>query len=554
MDLALAGPDTTALEVVRFASGRPITKPYSRGELLGMAKRAALSLIGRGVSPGDCVVLSISDAASFFSFFVATQCIGAIPVPVPSISELPEQGYMDRLSSIVFDSRPRALVVDDASGPANMPSPLFGNVAVLEASSAVVADGAAGAPERFQPKRPPHEIAFLQYTSGSTGAPKGVVVRHSNLTANLSAIIEVAEVGSDDVVFSWLPLFHDMGLVVGLLLGLTVGIPTYVARPKAFALRPDAWLRAIHTFRATFSGGPNFAFSSLARRVPDRAVNDLDLSCWRLAFDGAEMVDPDTVRAFLGRYCPLGFRESSFRAAYGLAEATLVVAFPRPGMRTRIDCIDRWTLSTRGIAVPRRPDASGAVSYTSVGQAVPGHLVRILALNSSEELPERHLGEIVVSGPSVSPGYFTDLLAGHAPRSELRTGDVGYIADGELYVVDRLKDVLVIAGRKIVPTDVERVIGAIGGVRPGAIVAFSARGPHGTDELYIAAGLEARGMKIKAAIESAVRESLSRHFGLSAAGVFLLRPGHLPKTSSGKLRRSSCRSMLEAGQLANGTE
>jgi acyl-CoA synthetase (AMP-forming)/AMP-acid ligase II len=393
------------------------------------------------------------------------------------------------------------------------------------------------------------EVAFLQYTSGSTGNPKGVLVLHSNLLANLRAIAEGSSMCLQDVSYSWLPLFHDMGLIAGLLLGLYAGIPTYVARPKTFVTRPDTWLHAITRFGASISAGPNFAFGVLARIAHRRAPQGVDLSSWRLAFDGSERIDPETVREFVRYYAPHGFRAESLRPAYGLAECTLAASFARPGRPVRFDRVARGRIIEDGIArPPDRTVPSDSVEYTSVGTAVPGHRLRILAVNSSQELPERHVGEIVIEGPSVSPGYFRDQTWVRTARRELRTGDLGYLADGELFIVDRLKDLIIVAGRKYAPADIEQVVGRVLGVRAGAVAAFSAR-RNASEELFIIAARDASVKVERDQVENRVHHAVYEHFGVTPADVFVVHANHIPRTSSGKLRRSECRRMLESGLL-----
>jgi acyl-CoA synthetase (AMP-forming)/AMP-acid ligase II len=539
------GPDEECFHTVTFVERAPVATAYSNAQLFSRVERYASMLEDRGVKRGDSVVLSVADSGSFVSCLLAAQCLGAIPVPAPSLSDSSSGMYLRRLRSIVEDAEPVITIVDDVAA-GNVMREVLGDASICVSDEGLL-DVRRTRPKAFDPNRAPDEVAFLQYTSGSTGNPRGVVVLHRNLVANIQGILQGAAMTRDDVIYSWLPLFHDMGLVAVLSLGLYAGLRTYVASPRTFMLRPDSWLRAITAFRATFSAAPNFAFDVLAHKVPDRAIADLDLRSWRLAFDGAEPVHAATMAAFTERFAAHGFRASSFRPAYGLAECTLAASFPRPETPNSVSIVHRAELQEHEFARPAGGGERQVVSHTSVGVAIPGHEIRVVTPTGVDR-PERHVGEIVVRGPSVTPGYFRELAAGVPARSELRTGDLGYIADGELYVVGRLKDMLIVAGKKYAPSDIEHRIGIVDGIRRNHVVVF-AIAHNGTDAAYAAVALEPGMGSRRMEIVKEIHRVVMADFGLSLADVAIMRPGDLPRTSSGKAMRSSCAMLYRANRL-----
>jgi acyl-CoA synthetase (AMP-forming)/AMP-acid ligase II len=509
---------------------------------------AAAELQQAGVGSGDRVLLCVARPEDFFAFFMACQGLRAIPVPLPSITEfkLPT-AFQDRIRSVAKDCTPRALVVDSLSRWQSIAEGSLKDIHVVDAAS--TSKGSERAPEvsGFNLDRSFDEPAFLQYTSGSTGSPRGVVVDHYNLVANFRAIVETAGFGATDRSFSWLPLFHDMGLIGGFLLGIYMGTPTYVMEPKYFVLRPEAWLRGLSESRATYTVGPNFAYNIVARRLPDRALAGLDLSALRLAFDGAEPIDAETARAFVERLSRCGIRNTAFYPVYGLAECTLGAAFPDPETPLRTDRIDRAALGSEQRAVPVSTESTDdALEVVSVGSVVRGHRLRVLALDSDDPLPDRFVGEIAISGPSVARGYYNQ------PNSlvrEHRTGDLGYLADGQLYIVDRLKDLIIVAGNNLAPTDIERVVGEIPGLMRGSAVALGVRSPNGTEDLVIVAAVDPSSWRILDEIKKAVRARVLEYFGVTASDICLVAPGSIPKTSSGKVQRAACRALYESDTL-----
>jgi acyl-CoA synthetase (AMP-forming)/AMP-acid ligase II len=545
-----ARPHEPAFYDVSFGAGqRANAAPQTWEAIDRRARRAASALVRAGIKSGDRVVLCLVNPARFLSFFLGAQVLGAIPVPLPSASEQKaKEAFRDRVDAVIADCRPGAMVVDTRADLEAVDAEVAERTVIVDAAASEVDEPGPAPTVRFD--RSPDEIAYIQYTSGSTGSPKGVLVTHANLMANLRAIADAADLGPSDIGFNWLPLYHDMGLIGGFLLGLYVGGGGYVMPTRVFIGGPALWLRAMSQFKATFASAPNFAFSLLARHMREDAVAALDLSHWRRAFNGAEPIDRSTLDAFLVRFAAAGLRAGTMCPVYGLAECTLAVSIPAPDAEPRYDFVDRETLGRerRAVAVDRSDPA--ATCFVGVGRAVPEHRIRILDPGGDAELPERHVGEVAVVGPSVTPGYYKKDGQDGPPRHELRTGDLGYLADGELYIVDRLKDLLIIGGRNIVPSDLERTISAVPGIRYGAVVAFSIRGSAGTEDLYVVAGAAQRAMHDPHTREL-IKAAVYRHFAVVPKEVVLVQPGVVPKTSSGKIQRAACRALYVAGAFTS---
>lgn len=539
-------PRAPAFYGVKVIGKDLVERAFSYRRLDRMVRHAASELHAIGVRPEDRVILCLSRADRFFAYLMGTLVLGAVPVPLPALLEhqLP-RSFSERIQSVSENCAPSAVVVDSMKGWSEATEGVELRAAVINAK-ATPFEREAPYVEGLDFERSFDEIAFIQYTSGSTGDPKGVVIDHYNLVANFRAIAEGASFGPDDCSFSWLPLYHDMGLVGGFLLGVYMGTRTYVMATRHFVARPDAWLRGMSRYRATYTVAPNFAYNLAARRLPDSTLEGLDLSSLRLAFNGAEPIDRKTMQEFIERFARYGFRRNGMYPVYGMAECTLAALFPPPGRLPHYDVIDRGALTAEKRAKPASENALNAVSHVSLGHPLPGMSVRIVSLDGDDELPDRQLGEVLVSGPSVTRGYF-----GRATQiEELRTGDIGYRADDEFYIVGRRKDLIIVSGRNMAPIDVEQVAGRVEGVAEGSVAAFGVEGSDGTEELVIVAALNPRSWRGLEEVRDEIRSSVAQHFQVPVKDVCIVSPGSIPKTSSGKIRRLQCKQDYEAGRLA----
>ena len=524
-DFAMRTPAKLALGAVVLTSNDLTLEAFSYAELWARSCGAAQELAERGIGQGDRVCISVAQPERFVPWFIGTLMLGAIAVPVPGRSPwLTPRSLGDRLQGILKDAAPRLFLSDS---PAEIGA-FLGNasVPIVEAFT----------PDPSECVRWPFpasgQPAFLQYTSGSTGDPKGVIVTHGNLDASCRAMASAAGFRASDSMFSWLPLYHDMGLVGGVLLFLHQGLPTYVARTSSFVAIPDLWLRGIAKFRTTVSVAPPFAYDLCTERVRPARIEGVDLSCWRLAFVGAEPIAASVLDAFAERFARHGFRKDALYPVYGLAEATLGVTIPVPGAPLAI--------STLPGGRPQRHVGNGA--------ALPGHEVTIRNRESGALEPEGVVGEVCVSGPSITLGYWN--RAPRSPGTPLRTGDLGCVLDGQLYVVDRVKDLIIIAGQNYAPADVERSLAHVEGLRRGRIVAFSLPGTA-TETLHVVAETRRDFTGSAAKLRADMAETLLREFGLRLTSCALVPGGTLEQTTSGKLRRHAARERLLRGDWSS---
>ncbi len=417
-----------------------------------------------------------------------------------------------------------------------------------------VLPGAANVPSADRWERPDHDperLVILQYTSGSTSEPKGVMIPDRVLSANIDACCEAAELGVGETMVSWLPLYHDMGLVGFLALPMTKGVDVVQAAPQDFMAKPGNWMQWISEYGGTATAGPNFSWV-LATRALKRAEG-LDLSTLTLALSGAEPVDPKAVDAFVAAAEPFGFRAGSVFPAFGMAETAIGASFPKRGAGLQCDTVDREVLERTRVAKPVEIDdpddlAVRARRLPMLGTAVPGMEMKIADPDTREALPERHVGELLLRGTSVTPGYYKREAATQALFHDdwLCTGDLAYVLDGQLILCGRIKDVIIVGGRNVFPEDIERAVGGLEGVRAGNVIAFGMEGYKGKESVVVVAEVRADDLD---AVRHDIHHRTLEVCGLPPRDIMLVRPGTLPKTSSGKLQRAKCKEHYLAEDL-----
>jgi acyl-CoA synthetase (AMP-forming)/AMP-acid ligase II len=517
----------------------------SYAELYDASRRIARALREAGLRRGDLVALILPDAEQFLTALFGASIAGVIPAslyPPATSTDVPR--YLELTSAILRASGARAVVTTDTLAPE------FDTVRrMCPELSLVLSFDRLDAPAH-QPDRAASmdDIAFVQFTSGSTSSPKGVALTHANLSANIDAFTgpSGAATSAEDVGVSWLPLSHDMGLV-GLALGaLYTKRPCVLIPPQMFVKRPAEWLRAITRHRGTISFAPNFAYDLCLRRVKD--LSGLDLSSWRVAGCGAEPIHAPTLAAFAEKFAGVGFRDTSFLPCYGLAEHVLAATFPPRGRRPRTEEVSTGDLVERRVAVPhdgQRP----SVSLVSCGSALPAHRMQILG-DDGRPAPERHVGEILLAGPSVMLGYYRQsALTEQTIRDGwLHTGDLGYLSGGELFVCGRAKDIIIVNGRKYHPQDLEWAVDGLGGVRRGRVVAFGAAQSGRADRVVIV--VEPSGAVAADVLTQTIRRQIGDLFGLYVDDVAIVRSGTVGRTTSGKVQRAATKARYERGELS----
>lgn len=536
-------------EAIVYQRSDGTRRAVSGAALLERSQRVAAALRGQGVARGDRVLLMLTAQADFVDAFFGAMWADAVPVPLfPPLFSSRLEDFVANFGKIASNADAKVLVASQAivSAAKGFADQLGDGLRVLSPSSW---DDAG---ERLEeaPTNGPADLALLQYTSGSTGTPKGVALSHANLLANVRAIGRAIDLDEDDVGVSWLPLYHDMGLI-GTLGTLYWGGRVICLSPLDFAKDPATWLRAISEHRGTLSPAPNFAFRRCLR-LSDEEVAGLDLSTWRVAFNGAEPVDAKTLQDFAARFAPHGFRTSALYPVYGLAEHTLAVSFPVLGQGPYVDSVDRSRLASSGVAASVPAEHPDAVSFVSVGTPLEGVSVEIRD-DRGDAVPEGHVGEVVVRSASVMTGYFRDAAATAEVLSGgwLNTGDLGYLKAGMLYITGRSKDLVIRAGRNYYPQDIEAAVTDVKGVRAGRVVAFSVPADDYSDdeEVVVLAETGVSEETPPADLIQDIAIAVAARVGFRPHRVALCERGALPITSSGKVRRRVARTKFLDGRL-----
>ncbi len=535
------------------ADGRPALVTWR--EIHDDARAVGAALQAKGLLPGDHVAVLGPTSRELLTIVRGCWLAGVASMVLP----LPMR--MGSLDAFIESTRGRIrhgdaklVLIDDQL--ADFYTAVEGDPPIEPMRS--ILPGAPNVPsgDRLEiPDHDPERLVILQYTSGSTSEPKGVMIPDRVLSANVDAACIAGDIGQGETLMSWLPLYHDMGLVGCLAIPMTKGIDLVQAAPQDFLAHPGNWMQWLSDYECTATAGPNFSWVLATRAL--KRMTDLDLSPLTLALSGAEPVDPKAVEAFVAEASRFGFDAGGVFPAFGMAEVAIAGTFPQRGRGLRTDTVDRIVLETERIAKPievRDPDefAVTARQLPLLGPAVPGLEMKVVDPETFEELPERHVGELLLRGTSVTPGYYKrpDATAALFRDGWLCTGDLAYLLDGELVMCGRIKDVIIVGGRNVFPEDIERAVGPLDGVRAGNVIAFGMDGYKGKESVVVVA--EARLTDTSGDL-GAVRDRI-HHRALEVSGlpprdIMLVQPGTLPKTSSGKLQRSKCKDEYLAEEL-----
>jgi acyl carrier protein len=528
--------------------------PLSYRDLWNGALLYAARLADQGVGPGQTVAIMLPTSKEYLFCFYGVLLAGGIPVPLYPPARLATiEDHMTRHVGVLKSAGASVMVTI----PEAKPLAWLLRAQVESLRAVMVPADFTGNASGFAPVRGRGgHIGFLQYTSGSTGNPKGVVLTHANLLANVRAMAKGARATTEDVFVSWLPLYHDMGLIGGCFATMYCGFPVVLMSPLAFLSRPSQWLRTIHRHRGTISGGPNFSYELCLRRIQDAELEGLDLSSWRFAFNGAEPVSPETMSAFEERFSRWNFGKNRLSPVYGLAEASVGLAFTPPGKPWQVDRLDRDEFTRSGRALAARPDDPAPLRVVGCGYVLPEHDMRVVDA-AGLELPDCSEGQLQFRGPSATTGYYRNPEATRSLFSGdwVNTGDRAYMSQGMLYITGREKDIIIKGGRNISPYELEEAIGDLPRIRRGCVAVFgSVDKQSGTERVIVLAETRSRDTALDEDLRHRINELAVGLIGAPVDDIVLAPPHTVPKTSSGKIRRVAAREYYERGPSAVGTQ
>ena len=523
-------------------------------ELRDQAIDLAGRLTGLGCVKGDRVGIVAETDPMFHRFFFASLYAGLIPVALPASVQLgARKAYVGQIGRMLESCGARIAVASES------------HAAFLEEAADGLGLLMSGTPDEFDAlplekaglfTPSGKDIAYLQYTSGSTSFPRGVEINHETALDNIGGIAKHGlKLTSKDRFVSWLPYYHDMGLIGFILLPLVAQSSVDYLSPQTFAMRPRLWLKLISDNQGTISSSPTFGYALCARRLRPSDYERYDLSSWRAACVGAEQINPVPLKAFADTLEPCGFDGNAFVACYGMAETVLAVSFAPLDLGLSVDHVDQQIMTASGKAVPVDPARDNAASYADCGICLPGFEFSIRD-EQNNEVGERQCGEIYLKGASVMSGYFQNDCATRAVLDEdgwLNTGDIGYHVNGHIYITARSKDVIIIKGRNIWPHDMEVVTQTIEGVRLGGVAAFSVRGYDNEEATVMVVETRLRDQQLREQLKQQVSELIHMHFGINVI-IDLVRSGSLPRTTSGKLSRFRSRDDYLERQRAGAPE
>ena len=538
-------------------SGEAAEEEISYQDLYTGAASIAAGLQQQDLQPGQTVAIMLPTSREYFYSFYGVLLAGGVPVPIYPPARLAQiEDHLRRHAGILANAQTTILItVAEALAVARL---LKSQLAGLRTIT-TVSELASARQQFIRPAVKPQDIALLQYTSGSTGNPKGVVLTHANLLANIRAMGQAVEADSTDVFVSWLPLYHDMGLIGAWLSSLYFGMRLVVMSPLTFLVRPERWLWAIHRHGGTLSAGPNFAYELCVRKIDDSALEGLDLHTWRMAFNGAEPVSPDTIQRFGERFARYGLRREAIAPVYGLAECAVGLAFPPPGRGPLIERIRREVLARSGRAIPAAEGERDALRFVACGQPLPGHQIRIVDA-AGNEVGEREEGRLEFCGPSATSGYYRNPeqtrrlfhAAAQGNNEWLDSGDLAYMAGGDIFITSRIKDIIIRAGRNIYPQELEEAVGDIAGMRKGCVAVFASHDPAaGTERLVVLAETRETQSEILSRLNEQINALAIALLGEPPDDIVLAPPHTVLKTSSGKIRRAASRELYEQGALGS---